>query len=199
MTHPTDADGFGIYPHRFSQDGRFFPGGYIDKYHAGEPIARGYVDTGDQVFVDKFTYNFRFPRRGDVFVFSTRDITGIPMDDPMSNRSSTSNAWRVCPTINSASISRSFTSTAPLAQEPGFRARDDARRMATGATRTRWAFYLRTPEDMFTVPPKSYFALGDNSFNSSDSRKWGVVPANNVVGRGLVVYWPFTWHWGLIR
>src|SRR6476661_5667233 len=43
-------------------------------YHAGEVIARGAVDTGDQVFVDKFTYNFVKPRRGDVFVFRTNNI-----------------------------------------------------------------------------------------------------------------------------
>ncbi len=46
-------------------------------YHKGEVIARGYIDTGDHVFVDKFTYNFRVPARGDVFVFNTAGITGI--------------------------------------------------------------------------------------------------------------------------
>jgi signal peptidase I len=43
----------------------------------------------------------------------------------------------------------------------------------------------------FTVPSNAYFALGDNSYNSSDSRYWGPVPEQNVVGRGLFVYWPF--------
>ena len=37
----------------------------------GETIAKGAIDTGDQVFVDKFTYNFVKPHRGDVFVFRT--------------------------------------------------------------------------------------------------------------------------------
>ncbi len=41
-------------------------------------IAKGAVDTGDQVFVDKFTYNFVKPHRGDVFVFRTDNIPGIP-------------------------------------------------------------------------------------------------------------------------
>src|SRR3954470_22232749 len=49
-------------------------------YSKGEIIARGAIDTGDQVFVDKFSYNFVKPHRGDVFVFRTNDIFGIPGD-----------------------------------------------------------------------------------------------------------------------
>jgi len=41
--------------------------------------------------------------------------------------------------------------------------------------------------------------VGDNSYNSYDSRYWGPVPEENLVGRGLFVYWPFNRHWGLIR
>ena len=61
------------------------------------------------------------------------------------------------------------------------------------------AQYLTTPTERFTVPPHSYFALGDNSYNSSDSRYWGIVPEKNVIGRGFVVYWPFSSRWGFIR
>jgi signal peptidase I len=39
------------------------------------------------------------------------------------------------------------------------------------------------------VPQGSYFALGDNRDDSYDSRYWGFVPAENVVGRPLVIYW----------
>jgi signal peptidase I len=59
--------------------------------------------------------------------------------------------------------------------------------------------FLSTPEDSFLVPKKSYFALGDNSYHSSDSRAWGAVPEANVSGRGLIVYWPFSSRWGIIR
>jgi signal peptidase I len=39
------------------------------------------------------------------------------------------------------------------------------------------------------VPAQSYFALGDNRDNSYDSRFWGPVPASNLKGRPLLVYW----------
>lgn len=39
------------------------------------------------------------------------------------------------------------------------------------------------------VPPRSYFAMGDNRDSSYDSRFWGPVPAENLKGRPLFVYW----------
>ncbi|MEM7009913.1 MAG: S26 family signal peptidase, partial [Verrucomicrobiota bacterium] len=43
----------------------------------GDVIARGYTDMGDHVIVDKFSYHFFPPRRGEVFVFTTTGIKGI--------------------------------------------------------------------------------------------------------------------------
>ena len=51
-------------------------------YRKDETIARGYVQTGDQVFVDKMSYNFVNPRRGDVFVFKTNGIRRIEVGLP---------------------------------------------------------------------------------------------------------------------
>lgn len=180
---------YGIRPGRF--------------YRAGETIARGAIQTGDQVFVDKMSYNFVFPARGDVFVFKTTGIRLIERSLP--------------PGMTQHYIKR-------LAGVPGDTLRIEPPNLfINGSIVNQWVFQrvmscldgyegysnrssqgmkcpiLGSPTATFTVEPKSYFALGDNSYNSSDSRFWGKVPEDNVAGRGLFVYWPFSKRWGLIR
>ncbi len=41
------------------------------------------------------------------------------------------------------------------------------------------------------VPPNSYFAMGDNRDRSLDSRYWGFVPRENIIGKPLIVYWSY--------
>lgn len=50
--------------------------------------------------------------------------------------------------------------------------------------------------ESFRVPPGEYLPLGDNSRNSLDGRYWGTVPARDMVGRPLFIYYPFTRRWG---
>ncbi|MDA0723263.1 MAG: signal peptidase I [Verrucomicrobia bacterium] len=62
---------------------------------------------------------------------------------------------------------------------------------------------LRVPKktDRSTNPTGQnfYLAMGDNSPNSLDGRMWGFVPEQQIVGRALFVYYPFTNHWGLSK
>jgi len=41
------------------------------------------------------------------------------------------------------------------------------------------------------VPPNSFFAMGDNRDNSLDSRYWGFVPRDNIIGKPLMIYWSY--------
>ena len=41
------------------------------------------------------------------------------------------------------------------------------------------------------VPPKTVFAMGDNRDRSLDSRYWGFVPRENIIGKPLIVYWSY--------
>ena len=50
-----------------------------------------------------------------------------------------------------------------------------------------------------TVPQGKFFMMGDHRHDSLDSRYWGFVPAKDVIGRPLWVYFPFTRHWGPAR
>ena len=53
-------------------------------------------------------------------------------------------------------------------------------------------YYTRGPygDKPYTVPKGNLFVLGDNSASSNDSRFWGPVPIQNVIGKAEVIYWP---------
>src|SRR6266567_3034334 len=180
-------------PETLGHDFNVFPGRSCRR---GEVIARGYVDTGDQVFVDKISYNFVKPHRGDVFVFRTNHILGIREDPEIGApfyikrlAGLPGNTLRIDPPrlyVN-GELAKSFGIERVMAALSPYRG------YAPGQA------FLAAPNRSFVVPERGYFAMGDNSYNSYDSRYWGPVPDDNLVGRGLFVYWPFNRHWGLIR
>ena len=181
----------------------------LREFKAGDVIARGYFNTGDHVFVDKMSYHFRKPKGGEVFVFNTHKIQtnenrGKPDDWP-----SQFYIKRLIGTpLDTLQIKPpQLFINGKLAEGYGFG------RVMSGTRENPHAGYagygngfpsfsqiiMRTPDDPFQVPDKNYFAMGDNSYHSSDSRDWGPVPQQNIMGRGVFVYWPFTPHFGLIR
>lgn len=63
---------------------------------------------------------------------------------------------------------------------------------APGNVERGWFFRLRRQVGLtgeITVPAGQYFVLGDNRDDSQDSRYWGFVPRENIVGRPLLIYW----------
>ncbi len=190
-----DRQSFSVYapPEILRQDFQVYPG---NVYRQGQIIARGAIDTGDQVFVDKFSYNFMHPHRGDVFVFRTNHILGI-REDPEAGAPYYIKRLTGTPGDELRIDPPNLYVNGELAESYGIRRVMAAVEPYKGYSQGQ--ALLGTPERTFVVPPHGYFAMGDNSYNSYDSRYWGPVPEENVVGRGLFVYWPFTRHWGFIR
>jgi signal peptidase I len=46
------------------------------------------------------------------------------------------------------------------------------------------------------VPPKACLPMGDNTCNSLDSRFWGPMPEDAIIGKSFFVYWPLTARFG---
>ena len=156
---------------------------------------QGYCDTGDQVLVNKMIYHFRNPTRGEIFVFNTKGILGI-------NGGIQSQHYikRLCGVPGDNLEIK--TNGGPLYVNGG-----EAKEKGIVKVSEEYEGYslirkIRVPDyqgiNKITLDKDEYFALGDNSDDSADSRMWGTVPEENLLGPGLMVYWPLE-HWGLMK
>lgn len=159
---------------------------------AGEPVLRFDILTGDMLFVDRLSYHFVRPSVGDGFVFRTRQIPGIGEDQYYIKRLVGTPGDKL--EIIEPNI---YRNDAPISGSPAFGKnvrREGLYRGYFDGTTINTA-YLRRGETL-KVPEKSFFAMGDNSGNSRDSRFWGFIPAKEVLGRPIFIFFPFTNRWG---
>ncbi len=181
-------------------------GGYPVK--KGDVIARGYVDTGDQVFVDRFTYHWKKPARGDVFVFNTKGIHGIEAHSSFDQRGGSQHYIKRL----AGKPGDSLEVRPPVLMVNGEPGKEFGFKRVASQEGDYAPGYTSGPQMTVDLGPGEYWALGDNSDASFDSRSWsaaavqagrtgnrGVVPAENIVGRGLFVFLPFGHHFGPIR
>ncbi len=159
---------------------------------AGDIIAKGFVDTGDQLVVNKWIYHFKKPERGEVFVFDTQNIDYIQrgLNDPREGSQHYIKRIGGHPGDTLEIDPPQLKINGEVAKEPGFVRVMSREGYYTGYT-LQGARGASLAED-------EYWALGDNSANSSDSRTWGAVPAENIVGRAAFVYYPFGHHFGFV-
>ncbi len=124
---------------------------------------------GDYLLIDELTYRFRVPERGEVVVFRypkdesvyfIKRIIGLPGE-------------KVQVKENKITIFND-SNTEGFALDEGYVSKS----------------YPIIGSGTFTVPDNSYFVLGDNRSYSFDSRNWGVLPKNDIVGLVQIRLWP---------
>ena len=173
---------------------QFRPGQYFVK--EGQLLARGILHAGDHILVNKFAYHFRRPERGEVFVFTTRNIKSPFMNVPKEQGSQHYIKRLVGVPGDKLEVHEpALWVNGKPAEEFGMK------RVASkeGPYKGYGSLMFLAEGRQVSLGDAEYWAMGDNSFNSSDSRYWGSVPQRNVVGPALFCYLPFTSHWGVIR
>ncbi len=185
-----------------ARNGRF---GQRAHFERGEVLARGYLELGDHLFVNRTRYYFCEPQRGDITVFLTDGITdengatlggryyikrlvGLPGDE-LQIRDHKLYVRR--PGSDSFNLVGGDVS-------PAFPRIYSLRGAYHGYCHFPNSQYLQDDAATFKVPADQYFMMGDNSENSKDSRFWGTVPRCNLVGRAGFTWWPFLRRWGLV-
>jgi signal peptidase I len=154
---------------------------------------------GDFLLVDKEVSSDRRPgllaptnivHRGDLIVFHypvepslhlVKRVVGLPGDRV---RLREGHLY-----INGSAISEPYAIFLPSAPDSY---RDDFPRMTSveSGINPRWWSQMRSliSNGELTVPPESYFVLGDNRNDSEDSRYWGFVPRAAIVGKPFLIY-----------
>ncbi len=171
-------------------------------FPADTTLCNGWLSEGDHLFVNRLIYHFSEPKRGDIVVFTTNglheDATGQPLSkigfyfvkrlvgmpgDYMKIKNNMlyikpkgSIFYKPITSFNIKAFNRIYS------YKGGYQGYTAVGRLADGK--------------VVHVPPNDYFMMGDNTYWSDDSRYWGFVPRQNIVGKALFIFWPLSRRWG---
>lgn len=149
---------------------------------------------GDMLFVDRVSYHFRKPKIGDPIVFRTEKIERMRKPD-----GSPEEKYFIKRLVGLGGDELEvrepvlYRNGEPIEGAEAFNKNSDKEGLYGG--------YLATMDlssgETQTVPEGYFYAMGDNSYHSADSRFWGAVPEKEAVGKAIFVFYPFNKRWGI--
>ena len=185
--------------------------GYV--YKNGEDVYKMKRESGDHLLVNRFVYNFRIPKRGEIIVFETKNIKSLQQDlfyikrliglpnEEISigdDRHVIINGKRLDSTDHPFEFLYSFdlNDENKFAKDSEFSGHVNRQGYADSKRNdgllAPYRFRLFGDESFkFEIPENQYLAFGDNTMNSTDSRDWGTLPGKNIFGKPSFIYWPF--------
>ncbi|EHC12821.1 signal peptidase I [Fischerella thermalis] len=161
----------------FVAEARWIPSGSMEPTLHGSPNQW----EADKIIVDKLSYKFSNPQRGDIVVFSpTKELQKEDYQDAFIKRIIALPGEQVA--LKNGKV---YINNQPLSENT----------YLSPSQQTVVNVCTSGPQPPFlaksvTIPPDSYLVLGDNRNSSYDSRCWGVVPRENIIGRAVIRFWP---------
>jgi len=157
---------------------------------------------GDHLLVDKLSYAptdpitkhllpYTEPKRGDVIVFRypmdirqnfVKRVIGVPGDHI--------HIVDKVVYVNGKALTEPYTQHIDPRIEP-YRDNFPSQPYGPVADRAQEMLANHVQNGELVVPAENYFAMGDNRENSLDSRYWGFVPRENIIGKPLVIFWSY--------
>jgi signal peptidase I len=157
---------------------------------------------GDHLLVDKLSYApadaitkhllpYTEPKRGDVIVFRypmdirqnfVKRVIGVPGDHI--------HIVDKVVYVNGKALTEPYTQHIDPRTEP-YRDNFPSQPYGPVADRAQEMLASHVQNGELVVPAGNYFAMGDNRENSLDSRYWGFVPRENIIGKPLVIFWSY--------
>lgn len=163
------------------------------KIKPNESVLNFDILSGDMLFVDRISYHFRKPKIGEPIVFPTERIEGMRRPDGSpEERYFIKRLVGIGGDILEVKEPILYRNGAPIEGAKAFELNHQKESPYRG-----YAAAGALSEGRTVVVPEGYvYAMGDNSYNSADSRFWGPVPEREVIGKAMLIFYPFTKRWG---
>jgi signal peptidase I len=162
----------------------------IKPYVIPSPSMEPTLQEGDRVLTDRITYHFREPRRGEVIVFRfdpndtanwTHDEN--PLSEALDLLSETLNVIR-------QEGSPPFIKRVVGIGGDTVELRDGVLYINGELYEADYEYVQDNANGKWEVPEGTVMVMGDNRPNSNDSRRWGFVPLQAILGKAVLVWWP---------